>query len=53
MEWIFWELGLDIGTTGRYNKTIEGELTVQTRSPRVKRLVGMAYRDVRVFSLTY
>jgi hypothetical protein len=33
LEWIFWELGLDIGTKGNYNKTIEGELTVQTRSP--------------------
>lgn len=53
MVWIFWELGLDIGTKGRYNKSIEGELTAQAGNPRVKRLACVAHRIMRVFSLTY
>nr|DAG60434.1 MAG TPA: hypothetical protein [Bacteriophage sp.] len=53
MVWIFWELGLDIDTRALYNKSIEGELTAQDRIPRVKRLSCVAYRDMRVFSLTY
>ena len=53
LVWIFWELGLDIGTKGRYNKSIEGELTAQAGNPRVKRLACVAHRIMRVFSLTY
>lgn len=53
LVWIFWELGLDIDTRALYNKSIEGELTAQDRIPRVKRLSCVAYRDMRVFSLTY